>query len=310
MRIAAVIVGWNVRDLLERCLASIQLQQTSSSHHIDVWVVDNASADGTAARVRQAAPWANLIANQQNLGFATACNQGVAAAAPADAILLLNPDAELLPGAIDELARVLADHPQAGATGPRLLNPDGTTQSSRRRFPTVPTAFWESTFLQQCFPSNSAVRSYYCADVPDDEPRTVDWLVGACLLIRRKAWDQTTGLDEGFFLYFEETDWFKRASALGWTAAYVPAAMVRHQGGGSADQAPVCRRISFADSKGRYYTKHFGRWMGAAVRAFQMVDVALRIAEDAAKLALGHKAAMRRERIAQLGAVLKWGCRG
>ena len=309
MRITAVIVSWNVRDLLERCLASIR-QQPSSSHLVEVWVVDNASTDGTVARVRQAAPWANLMANQENLGFAAACNQGVAAAGSADAVLLLNPDAELLPGAIDELARFLSDHSQSGAVGPRLLNPDGTTQSSRRRFPTVATAFWESTFLQQCFPSNRAVRSYYCEDRPDDEPQTVDWLVGACLLIRGKAWDQTGGLDEGFFLYFEETDWFKRASALGWTAAYVPAAWVCHRGGGSADQAPVRRRISFAESKGRYYTKHFGHWMGAAVRAFQMVDAALRIAEDAAKLALGNKVAMRRERITQLGAVLKWGFRG
>ncbi len=310
MRIAVVVISWNVRDLLTRCLESIRTETDRTAHQVDTWVVDNNSADGTAEHVRKVAPWANLITNAQNRGFAAACNQGVATAAPADAILLLNPDAELSPGAIDLLAGHLIDHPNVAAVGPRLFNPDGATQPSRRRFPTPATAFLESTFLQQCFPTNPVARRYYYADRPDDVPQQVDWLAGACLMMRRTAWDETGGLDEGFFLYFEETDWFKRASELGWTAVYLPAAGAQHQGGGSSNQDPARRHICFADSKVRYYTKHFGRWLGAAVRVFLLADAALRILEDAAKLALGHKVAMRRERIAALSAVLRWGVRG
>ena len=310
MRITAVVVSWNVKDLVTRCLESLRSEGDVSGHIVETWVVDNASSDGTPDHLRQVAPWANLISNGENRGFAAACNQGVMAAAPADAILLLNPDAILLPGALDLMARHLTDHPAVGAVGPRMLNADGTLQPSRRRFPTLATAFWESSFLQQCFPRNPTAQRYYYADRDEGATQPVDWLMGACLMIRRAAWDDTGGLDEGFFLYFEETDWFKRGSDLGWGAIYLPAAAAVHKGGGSADQAPARRHICFADSKGRYYAKHFGRGWGVAVRVFLMADVALRILEDAAKLTLGHQVAMRRRRIATLGAVLRWGLRG
>lgn len=310
MNISVVIVSYNVRELLRRCLASVLAEtQGLPPGSVEVLVVDNASADDSAALVRQEFPQARLVANQENRGFSAACNQG-AAHSSGEAILLLNPDAELRPGALRALTDCLGRHPNVAVVGPQLLNADGTAQPSRRRFPTLVTAFLESTVLQGWFPHNAHLRRYYCQDTPADQEQEVDWLVGACLLLRRAAWEQVGPLDERFFLYFEETDWCLRAARAGWRAAYVPQAQVVHRGGQSSGRDLRQRHIQFLASKRRFYRKHFGPVAGGLVRWALALNYALLIAEDALKLALGHKVAMRRERIGLYGAVLKWSVTG
>lgn len=307
MKIAAVIVTWNVRDCLGRCLESLQRAALEAGGPaLETWVVDNASSDGTPDHPLLASPGAHLLRNPDNRGFAAAVNQGLVAVLDrVDAVLLLNPDAELLPGALVGLADHLQRNPRVGAAGPKLLDPDGSVQRSRRRFPTPATAVFESTLLQQWLPNQRVLKHYYVADRSDDTTQEVDWLVGACLLIRSAALRRVGLLDERFFMYFEETDWCRRAATLGWQTAYVAEAAAVHLGGHSSDQDVGARHARFVASKQRYFAKHFGALWGLAIRGVLATDIALRIAEDAAKLALGHKAAMRRRRIAAMGSALR-----
>lgn len=306
MNISVVIVNWNVRDLLTRCLASVEAEARGFAGSVDTFVVDNASSDGSAVMVRERFPSVTLIQNETNRGFSAACNQGIRASS-GEVVLLLNPDAELQPGSLAALAEVLERRPEAAAVGPRLFNADGSPQSSRRRFPTLATAFLESTILQSRFPDLPHLRRYYCLDLPDDVEQEVDWLMGACLLLRRSALDGVGLLDERFFMYFEEADWCKRAQEAGRRVLYQPQAQVRHVAGQSSAQDLSRSHIYFTDSKAKYYAKHLGPVTGRLVRWFLMLDYALRLAEETAKLALGHKPALRRERIAMYRAVLRWG---
>ena len=310
MDVSVVIVNWNVREHLDRALASVLASGSVPSTHLrDIVVVDNASDDGSAEWVRTRFPEVRLIANTSNLGFAAACNQGFAQA-EADAALLLNPDAELLPGALDALVAALEADPGAAAAGPKLCGADGQPLSTRRRFPSLATGFLESTIVQDHFPELTHLRRYYCEDLPEQAPHEVDWLVGACLLVRRSALVAVGGLDPRFFMYFEELDWFLRAHAMGWRALYVPAAQVVHRQGASSAQVPQLAHLYFAHSKRVFYAKHFGPLAGWAVHSFLLVSYLLRAVEDAAKLALGHRPRFRRERITLFLSVLQRAARG
>ncbi len=297
MLLSVIIVSWNVCDLLECCLRSVASEAAALSLPVETIVVDNASSDGTADRLRRAHPDVRLIASPRNLGFAAGCNLGLAAAS-GDPVLLLNPDAVLQPGALGALLRALEQHPRMGAAGPLLLDATGREQSSRRRFPSLANAFLESTLVQDHFPGLPWYRRYYCLDVSSALPQRVDWLVGACLLVRRAAIDATGPLDERFFMYFEEVDWFLRAAAAGWSAWYEPGARVVHLAGASSAKDPAARQANFLRSKAAFYRKHFGPVAGAAVHAFLLLDCSLRIVEDGLKLALGRKPALHRDRIA------------
>jgi len=307
MHVGAVIVTWNVSGCLDRCLESLARAAGETPRlTLETWVVDNASTDATAACPMLRGDGTHLIRNTTNAGFAAAVNQGLRAVGErADAVLLLNPDAELLPGALAALVGHLHANAKAAAVGPRLLNPDGSVQPSRRRFPTPATAIFESTVLQQWLPIRRILDAYYVAERPDDLTQEVDWLVGACLLVRTEALREVGPLDERFFMYFEETDWCLRARARGWRIHYVAEAAVGHQGGHSSRQDVAARHARFTASKCRYFAKHFGGIWGLALRAVLVLDIALRIIEDAVKLAFGHRAAMRRSRIAAMGAALR-----
>src|SRR6266508_6440002 len=204
--VTAIVVNWNAGDLLRGCLESLQ----RCALPLQVLVVDNASSDASAGVVRECFPAYTLIENRENAGFTRANNQALRLA-NGGYVLLLNPDAELQPGALETLVSRLESQPQAAVVGPTVVNGQGQPQSTRRRFPTLATAFLESTLLQRFLaPQHSVLRQYYRLDHPDDESQSVDWLVGACLLVRRAALDQVGPLDERFFMYFEEVDWCQR----------------------------------------------------------------------------------------------------
>jgi len=307
VNIAAVIVSWNVRDLLTQCLTSVEAEaRTWTGGRVETWVVDNASADGSAAMVSERFPSVHLLESGRNAGFGAGCNLALAALPDdIDAVLLLNPDAALASDSLAALAQTLEAHPDVAVVGPMLLEADGTVQSSRRRFPRFRTAFLESTILQTYLPANGELRRFYCWDRPDTEEQEVDWLMGAALLVRTAALRQVGGFDESFFMYFEETDWMLRAAQASWRVRYQPAAKVTHLGGRSSEQAMARRHVYFVQSKVRYYRKHFGGFRAGLVRRFLMLNYQLQILEDALKLALRHKAAMRRERIALYKSVLQ-----
>ncbi|MGB9881010.1 MAG: glycosyltransferase family 2 protein, partial [Anaerolineae bacterium] len=285
------------------------LQGTSRSGKKDTFqceviVVDNASTDGSPAMVRQRFPAVNLIVSDTNLGFTKANNLGIANS-NGRYILLLNPDTEILGNALGAMVSYMDKHPDVGALGPKLLFPDGRVQPSRRRFPTLATAFLESTILQPWFPQNRVLRRYYVQDHSDDEEQDVDWVIGACLLIRRQAWEQVGPLDEGFFMYSEELDWCRRLKTAGWRVVYIPWAQVIHHEGQSSSQVIPARHIYFQSSKVRYFRKHHGILAGEILRLFLLSTYVYQLCLEIVKWIVGHKRPLRRERIVAYLRVLR-----
>ena len=295
MTISIVIVNWNVKNLLHNCLQSVFAGDIDSPP--EVIVVDNASTDGSAEMVRAEFPQVQLIASPENLGFSGGNNLGVSHAT-GDFIFLLNPDTTLANDTLRLLRDYLHQNPQVGVVAPQLLWPDGSVQSSRRRFPTPASMVWESTLLEQWFPRNRIARHYRFDEIPPTQIVSVDWAVGAALFFRREIWTQVGGLDETFFMYFEETDWCYRVANAGWQIHYLPAAKVVHYEGQSSGQVVSARAIRFNRSKIRYAEKHFGAKKTRAIRRFLRLTTAIQWATEAAKWLLGHKRTLRRKRMA------------
>jgi GT2 family glycosyltransferase len=303
--LSIIIANWNVKELLRHCLHSIlDAEQAPGDITLEVIVVDNASGDGSAEMVAREFPQVKLIASDRNLGYAGGSNAGAAVAA-GEYLLLLNPDTVVRPGALAAMVAYMEAHPGAGALGPQLLWPDGSIQSSRRRFPTLGSLFWESTLLGQWFPGNRYTRSYHMADRSPGETQQVDWVVGAALLIRREAWLQAGPLDESFFMYFEETDWCRRNAAAGWQTHYLPAAQVVHYEGKSSEQVMAARTLRFQRSKLHYTRKYFGPGWAAGLRLFLEATFALQWAEESIKWLFGHRRDLRRERMMVYRQVLR-----
>ncbi len=316
--LSIVIVSWNVCDLLRACLESIQAgpvalagcddAKQTSALQVEVIVVDNASTDGTAAMVRKDFPWVRLIEPKRNTGFSGGNNLGFDASR-GKYILALNPDTRVIDDALPQMFAYLETHPEVGALGPQLLNDDMTVQSSRRRFPNLWTAIFESTWLQPIAPK-AVLDRYYMRDQADDQTTSVDWVQGAALLVRREVITQVGGFDEGFFMYSEELDWQRRIKEEGWEIVYLPEAKVVHYGGKSSDQVVSQRHIYFQTSKVRYFYKHHGPLTGFIVRALLLTNYLCQMALEATKWLVGHKRSLRSERVLAYWQVLRSGLKG
>jgi hypothetical protein len=219
------VVSYNTRDALRLCLATIELSKPSRSY--EIIVVDNASRDGSAELVSREFPNAHLLANAENLGYSRAVNQAIQAAR-GRYILILNPDVEAFPGSIDALAEHLDESPDTGIAGGKLLNPDGTLQYSCRTFYTFATLLHRRTPLGGLFPNAKVVRDHLMMDWDHDSVREVDWMLGACMMVRAEAIRDVGLMDERFFMYFEDVDWCYRMKSHGWKVEYVPSAQMRH----------------------------------------------------------------------------------
>ncbi len=305
--LAVLIVNWNVRDLLARCLCSLARSLAESDLSWQALVVDNASGDGSAEMLRGKFSHIRLLELPENRGFAGGVNAGLRALEAVNPryLLLLNPDVEVVGPAIPHLVACLEAHPEVGVVGPQLRFPDGTPQSSRRRFPTFGTLFWESTPLELLWPGNPWARRYHLRDRPDDQEQEVDWLVGACLLARWEVFQQAGRWDEGFFLYFEETEWFRRVRRVGWRVHYLPAAQVVHHEGRSTAQVPLRRHLFFQKSKIRYTRQVWGPAAAGLLRLFLLTMAAWQWLLEGAKYLLGHKRPLRRERLHLYAAILR-----
>jgi GT2 family glycosyltransferase len=312
--IVILIVSWNVRELLRACLHSLR-RYPATAHEQRIVVVDNASGDGTNEMLRRDFPDVVVVANATNRGFTGGNNDGLreiealVQSTPVSYVLLLNPDTEVTPGALDALLASAEAHPEAGVIGPQLRYPDGSVQSSRRRFPNFWTALFESTWLQPIAPRR-LLDSYYIRDCRDDEVCEVDWVVGAAMLVRWEAYEQVGGLDEhNFFMYSEELDWCKRIKAAGWKVIYDPRAQIVHHEGKSSEQVSAQRTIYFNTSKVRYFAKHHGRAQARLLRAALLAMFAWQWALEGAKWLLGHRRALRAERMRAYAQVLRSGLR-
>ncbi len=311
-----LIVSWNVREVLRQCLLSLAHYPATLADQ-DIVVVDNASADGTVEMLRADFPHVRVIANTTNRGFTGGNNDGLkhlSAFSPqpsphASYVLLLNPDTEVTPGALDALLSYAQTHADVGLLGPQLRYPDGRVQSSRRHFPTVLTGLLESTWLQS-FAPKSLLDRFYMRDVPDDQTAEADWLVGAAMLVREDVIAQVGLLDGArFFMYSEETDWCRRIKNAGWRIIYHPTSIIIHHEGQSSRQVSARRMLLFNTSKVRYFAKHHGRLAATVVRCGLLAQFVWQLGLEAGKWLLGSQRPLRRERVAAYWAVLRSGLR-
>jgi N-acetylglucosaminyl-diphospho-decaprenol L-rhamnosyltransferase len=243
-----VVVAYNSRDTLRSCVEPLVRLPWAS-----VTVVDNACPEHSSEAVADLP--ARIVESERNGGFAYGCNLG-AAAGSAEFVLLLNPDAELDERSLGALVAALRADPRLAAVGPRTIDEAGELQFTQRRFPRLRSTYAQALFLHRAAPlaawSDDAVRDLDAYE----RPGTPEWVSGCCVLLRRSAFESASGLDEGFFLYAEETDLFRRLRSAGWQVGYEPRAVASHigQGSVSADTTEHFR----AHSRVRYARKHHG----------------------------------------------------
>ena len=290
--LSVTVVGYNGRQLLPACLDSILAQRDGLD--LEVIVVDNASRDGTAAMVAERYPWVRLIANDANVGYGRACNQGMAAAS-GRYLLVLNQDLVVRPGAFRELVTFAEAHPEAGAVGACLAYEDGRFQHSAFRFPDWKQAFFG--FFDGLVPLDSEINGRYPED-QHDRPFEAEHLLGACLLLRRAAIEQVGGFDPDFFMYFEETDLCVRLRQAGWRNYYLPSARAMHLSAASTSTASEQMSIEFHRSQAIFYRRHRGITGYALLRLFVWVGTAYRLARSLRAFARGRiDSALLRQRI-------------
>lgn len=259
MDLSVIIVSWNTREVLRACLESVARQQSNAT--VEVWVVDNASSDGSAQMVWEAFPDVHLIENRENVGFARANNAAIAAST-GRYVLLLNSDTVVHPGAFDVLVRFLDEHPEAGAAGPHTLNPDGSLQISCYPSPTLARELWFLLHLDRLRPYGS----YDMATWSTSQPRAVDAVLGACLIVRRTILEQIGALDPAYFMYSEEIDLCYRIRRAGWRIYWTPQAKIVHYGGQSTRQEAASMFMQLYRSKVLFYRKNQGPLAAAAYK--------------------------------------------
>jgi GT2 family glycosyltransferase len=253
--LTVIILNWNAREWLERSVGSALAQETGG-RPFEVVVVDNASSDGSVDFTRAHFPDARVMALEENRGFAGGNNAAIRATDGRYA-LLLNPDTETHPGAFAAMLDFMETHPRCGILGPKLVNPDGTLQYSRRRFATLEAGFFRNTPLGRLFPGNQAARDYLMKDVPPDTAMPVDWVSGAAMMIRREVLDTVGLLDEEYFMYTEDVDLCYRAHEARWEVWYDPTGVITHAIGQSSDKNSWAMIRAFHRSTWRFFRKHY-----------------------------------------------------
>lgn len=309
--LSVIIVSWNVRDLLDKCLTSLQ-QATRPERPgerreftTEIIVVDSASSDGSVDLVRANHPEVDLLPQSSNIGFTRGNNIGFKRAR-GEFLFLLNPDTEVGQGALASMIDFMTAHPHVGILGPHTLNSDGSHQSTRRRFPTLVTGIFESTWLATWAPP-SIERNYRMFDTNDSDIVEADWVQGSALMIRREVYDSIGGLDEGYIMYSEELDYCRRAKSAGWRVFYHGGAIITHHGGKSSEQVGAHKQIHFQSSKLRYFRKHHGYLPYLILRVILLLQFSWQLCLESLKGALGHKRELRAQRARIYWQVLRRG---
>jgi N-acetylglucosaminyl-diphospho-decaprenol L-rhamnosyltransferase len=246
-----VLVTYESAEDLPTCLSS--LPEAAAPHELEVVVVDNASSDDSTGVARSLG--VKVIENPGNLGYGTAVNRGAAEDA-APWLLIANPDLRLQPGSLARLLATAEADATIGCVGPRLRNPDGTDYPTGRRFPSLLVGGLHA-LVGTVWPANPATRRYHQTDLDRSRAATVDWVSGACMLLRRSAWDEVGGFDPAYFMYFEDMDLCLRLARAGWRVVLEPRATVDHVGGGSSRSAPYRKVLNHHRSAMRFYRHRY-----------------------------------------------------
>jgi GT2 family glycosyltransferase len=273
--ISIVIVAWKAKRYLELCLNS--LIEAPPRRSLEVFVVDNASGDGTSEMVEIAYPWVKLIKSAENLGFSRGNNLAIRKCR-GRYIALVNPDVIVLPGCLDVLADFLDENPKVGNVGPRVFNPDMSQQSTCRRFPTLWNNFCSATRLENLFKGSRFFAGEHMFYFPHDRTLQVDVIVGCFSMIRRDAFEQVGLLDEGLFMYGDDVDWCRRARNAGWEVFFYPGARAIHDRGKTTAPYPVRFAVAQQRSVLRYWRKHHSRVGVLGIRCIMLFHHVLRYA--------------------------------
>jgi GT2 family glycosyltransferase len=254
--VSVLIVNYRAYQELSACLESLERFR---GRDLEVILIDHAGDTTDAERLAERFRWIQLIAVQDNPGFAAGVNRAAREAA-GRYLLLLNPDCVVHGDAPRTLAAFLDGRPAVGAVGALVREPDGSIQASARRFPNVTTGFaGRTTWLSQLWPGNPWTRRNLVAPDGTTAPIEVDWVSGACVMVRRRAFEEVGGMDERFFLYWEDADLCFRLKRAGWATVYHPGAQVTHLTGRSSVRARRESLTAFHRSAYLYYVKHGGR---------------------------------------------------
>jgi len=268
--VSFVIVGYHSCDALGPCLESIERH---AGMPVETIVVDNASGDGTVEWLASAHPAVRVVANDANVGFTRAVNQGLALAR-GDALFVLNPDCELLPDALPRLVHALRNGRFVGAVAPALVDPRGRVARSCGRFPDLWTLACDHFGLASAFPQSPLFGRYKYGERTQGSLELVGWASGAALLLSRAAYREIGGLDEAIFMYMEEVDWCRRAVLSGFGIRYVPGARVVHVGQQSSRRVPGQTYLHNLRSRVYYFRKHHGPAAAWTARAILVASLA------------------------------------
>ncbi len=271
--LSVLIVDTNELRVLAPCLKSVFEQTTGIS--FEVIVIDNASTDGSAEWLEREYPHVRVLRNASNLGFAGSNNRGIKIA-QGEYVILLNPDTEVLDGALQKTVEFMGREGSIGIAGCRLLYPTGRTQESVRSFPSVWNLFCEATFLYLLFPRSKTIGRYYMSDFDFSKDQKVDWVSGAYFMIRRQLIEKIGILDERFFMYSEELEYCFRAREAGFSTWYFSGASTVHHWGGPRT---TNRRLIFWAHKSQalFIKKHFRGFRRQLMLGFKYLGVALRV---------------------------------
>ncbi len=281
--VSALIVSYNVRDLLVDCLRAFF---ASSEVPVEAVVVDNASRDGSADAVEREFPQVKLLRQERNVGYGRANNAGLQEC-EGRFILLLNPDVTVGPGCVDKLADFLLVRPDVGAVGPRVQRPDGSLDlACRRGFPTPASAFYRLSGLSRVFQKSPRFNRYNMGHIPDTETHEIDAGTGACLMLRRAAVDQAGFFDPDYFMYGEDIDLCFRLKQGGWKVYYLPAATAVHLKGMATRQATRRMLYEFHSAMWTFHHKHYAGDMPAFANGLVWASIWARWAALAVKSAI------------------------
>jgi hypothetical protein len=275
MDVSIVIVNWNSVQFLTRCIRS--LEEHTHGIEYEIVVIDSGSFDGCGDMLRETFPNVGFIQSPSNVGFARANNLAYPSTSGRH-VLFLNPDTELASPAVNLMLDFLNRQPGAGAVGGRLLNRDGSTQTSCiQSFPTIINQLLSSELLRQCFPTSTLWGMSSLFDSPP-EPAEVDVISGACVMLRRSAFEEIGHFSEDYFMYAEDLDLCYKLKKAGYTNYYLPGVVVRHFGGGSTDTAPSeFSVVMMRESIWRFLRKTRGAVYGGAYRASTLLSALARL---------------------------------
>lgn len=272
--VSIIIVSYNSKNFLLQCIDSIYKRLKRCN--FEIILIDNDSIDGSQDIVRRRFPGVNLVANKTNVGFAMANNQGLSLAR-GEFFFLLNPDTEIMSGAIESIISFMNRNPSVGIVGPKLVRSDSTIQSSCKKFPTLRGELLQNIFTDKFIPV--FVKSCFGDEIPvSKHEMRVDWVTGACLAIRRKMIEQVGQFDESFFLYYEEVDLCFRAKKRGWDICFFPEAVVVHHGGKSTEKNLRRSLLAAFESKYYFFKKHYKPVDVALSRKFALFGIRIRLA--------------------------------